>query len=159
MIFVYIIIGLFFAFIIYLMVRGPYRLRERNEYMLRQKAAFVPRMVDESKPLSKKVGKLVKKSTEDRYPRYRYYRYGISDPIGLPKDYYKRYYLTFETYDGYKGFTVTKETFHKYSTNTYGYIYYQKSRFSHFEVRKRDELGIDEHIKYSIKEVKYGDIE
>lgn len=52
------------------------------------------------------------------------------------------YYLTFETKKGYKSFTVTKEVFAKYRTNTYGYIYHQKSKFDHFEVHSKSSLGL-----------------
>lgn len=131
---------------ILLMVKSAYNVRSHDQEMIKRGSHFVPREVNPNKPVEKKVGKLVKKSIDYNSMRRHYrYRYGLSMPIGLKEDYFYRYYLRFETYDGYKDFTVSKTIYQKYRVNTYGFIYYQKSRFSHFEIRKKESLGIKSH--------------
>lgn len=102
--------------------------------------------INDNKPISECVGKLVRKVVDERtVSRYRYTSRGIRQrllPYDLPKDYYYRYYLTFETFEGYKGFTVTKENYRRYRKDTYGIIRYQKSKFVSFEVKDRSELNI-----------------
>jgi len=99
--------------------------------------------INQKKPLTKTVGKLVRKVKDDK---------SVQQAVTSMRNYRRlsmtqnpniiRYYLTFETKEGYKSFTVDKETFSKYRTNTYGYIYHQKSKFSHFKVQSKSSLGL-----------------
>ena len=110
--------------------------------------------IEEENPLEKKIGKLVRKKINRppvwRNPNVLTRRYAI-DPIFKKKDFFWKYYLTFETFDGYKSFTVTKSEFGKYRKNSYGYIFFQDTRFSHFEIRTREDLNLDELIKKNNK--------
>jgi len=110
--------------------------------------------VDKEKILDKKIGKLVRKKIDKppvwRNPSILSRRSGI-DPIFKKKDFFWKYYLTFETFHGYKSFTVTKDEFGKYRAKAYGYIFFQENRFSHFEVRNREDLNLDELIKKNNK--------
>lgn len=110
--------------------------------------------VDKEKTLEKKIGKLIRKKIDKppiwRNPAILTRRSGI-DPIFKKKDFFWKYYLTFETFDGYKSFTVTKSEFGKYRAKTYGYIFFQDSRFSHFQIRNREDLNLDELINKNNK--------
>lgn len=146
--FVGVIIFIFTMGTTVLIVKGTYNRRKFDDEMIERKFEFTPRKVNKNKPLTQKVAKLVYKSTDNIHTArsINRMRYGVSLPIGLNKTYFKKFYLRFETFEGYKDFTVTEENYHKYRINTYGYIYYQKSRFSHFEVRNKESLGIPKEV-------------
>lgn len=99
--------------------------------------------VDPRKPMTKTLGKLVRKVKDDKSVQQattsmrNYQRLNFNENPNII-----RYYLTFETKKGYKSFTVTKEVFAKYRLNTYGYIVHQKSKFDHFEVHSKTTLGL-----------------
>ena len=148
--FVYILFGVLFIFVIYAFLKLPYRHKQLREEAEQYDQYYELDEIDKEIPLEKKIGKLVRKNIDKTQER-RYNRYGM----GLytqKKDYYWKYYLTFETFQGYKSFTVTKEEFKKVSINTYGYIYYQDTRYSHFVVRNREDLHLDELIKKHYQE-------
>ena len=100
--------------------------------------------IDEEEPTEKCVGKLVRKVIDKRpiYLRYTNRAMYRLKPYDVPKDHFDKHYLTFETFEGYKSFTVSKETYHKYSKDTYGIITFQNSRFKSFQIRRREELNI-----------------
>lgn len=146
----YFILGIFsliFILIIFLFIKLPYRHREIRERFEKRQSAYDLRVIKPGTKLTKQVGKLVKKKVDKEASPSKYSRRRYRIPtLNLPEEYYYKYYLTFETFEGYKSFTVTKEEFRKCSTNTYGFIYYHRSRFHHFEVRNRDDLNIDDMI-------------
>lgn len=147
---VIILFGVIFLITLVLIITLPYRHKKWRDFAKQADSFYDLTDIDDEKPLEKKIGKLVRKKI-DKPPVWRNGNYwgarGGIDPIFKKKDFFYKYYLTFETFDGYKSFTVSKEDFHKYSTKTYGYIFFQKSRFSHFQVRNREDLNLDELIK------------
>ena len=143
--------ALIFIFVVWAFIRLPFRHKEFKEDIQSRDSVHVLSEINRNVACSKVIGKLVRKKIDEQYRtrygrRLRPYLYD-----GVPKDYFFKYYLTFETFKGYKSFTVTKEEFNKYSKDTYGYIFFQKHRFSHFEVRNRDELQMDKLIKENRK--------
>ena len=145
----YIIFGSLFVLVVVGFILLPYRHRKWREYAASADSFYELDPIEDDRPLDKKIGKLVRKVVDKppvwRNGRYMGKRYAI-DPIFKKPDFFWKYYLTFETFDGYKSFTVTKDEFNKYRTQTYGYIFYQDTRFSHFEIRNREELNLDELI-------------
>jgi len=99
--------------------------------------------INHKKPLTKTIGKLVRKVKDDKSVQQavtsmrNYRRLSFQENPNIV-----RYYLTFETKSGYKSFTVSKEVYAKYRIDTYGYIYHQKSNFDHFHVQSKSELGL-----------------
>lgn len=137
-----------FVFVLFFMFKAGYNRRKFDDEMIERKYEFTPRSVKPNKPLTKKVAKLVHKSTDDinTVRGINRMRYGVPLPYGLNKTYFKKFYLRFETFEGYKDFTVREQDYHKYRINTYGYIYYQRSKFSHFEIRNKESLGIPKEV-------------
>lgn len=113
---------------------------------------FKKRKLDPQKPTTKEIGKLVRKVI-DKKPLVRnsyklgYRKPGLREPTSVPKDYYYRYYVTFETFKGYKSFTVDKNTFRSLHKDKYGYIIYQKTKFIDFEMRPKETLHINELLE------------
>lgn len=108
--------------------------------------------INPNKPTTREIGKLVRKVV-DKKPLTRhsyklgYRRPGLREPTSVPSDYYYGYYITFETFKGYKSFTVDKKTYRSLHEEKYGYIVYQKSKFIDFEMRPKETLHIEEKIK------------
>ena len=147
---IFILIGIgVFVLVLFMFYKMAFIHRDIREEFSKRDSYYDLSKINKNKPLKKKIGKLVKKKVDKPAVWRRGYSYtrrlGI-EPFSDNPDFYNRYYLTFETFDGYTSFTVSKKEFSKYRTGTYGYIYYQKSRFSHFEIRNREDLHIDEMI-------------
>ena len=144
-----------FGGIIVGMIYLPFYHRKWRDFAEEADSFYELDEIDDTLELERQIGKLVKKVVDKppmwRNPKFYVRRTGV-DPIFKKKDFFWRYYLTFETFEGYKSFTVTKEEFRKYAKNTYGYIYHQDNLFSHFEIRNRDDLNLDELIKKHWKE-------
>lgn len=141
---------LFLGYFLYL----PYHHKKWRDFSEQADSFYELDEIDNGEPLEKKIGKLVRKKVDKppvwRNPSYLSRKSGI-DPIFKKRDFFWKYYLTFETFEGYKSFTVTKDEFRKYRTQTYGYIYFQDNRFSHFHVRNREDLNLDELIRKNNK--------
>ena len=128
----------------------PYRHKKWRDYQAATDTFYPLEDIDEDRSLDKIIGKLVRKVIDKppvwRNPRLYGARNGI-DPIFKKKDFFWKYYLTFETFEGYKSFTVTKAEYSKYRTNSYGYIFFQDTRFSHFEIHNREDMNLDALIR------------
>lgn len=156
---------LVFAFILFsfiglsilFVIKYPKGMRKYRNTFNENGEQYVPRETKRNKPITKEVGKLVRKVIDkkelNRNTYMRHFRpFGkFNEPTDVPYDYYYRYYLTFETFKGYKSFTVNKKTFHRFQKGKYGYLQYQKSHFVDFEMRPRDALHIDEQINKNRK--------
>lgn len=150
MIGVYVVVGTIFALMIAGAIYRPFWDKKWRDYHDAVDTFYPVDEPDKDVPMERKIGKLVRKVI-DKPPTWRngrlYGARGGIDPIFKKKDFFWKYYLTFETFDGYKSFTVSKADYHKYRTKSYGYIYFQDTLFSHFEIRNREDLNIDELIK------------
>ncbi len=148
-VYLYFFFGILFLFVVWGFMRLPYLHKEQRERAVEKDQFYELDDIDEEIPLERKIGKLVRK-TIDKSSQRRYRRYAV-EPMTRKRGYYWKYYLTFETFQGYKSFTVTKEEYQKVSKNTYGYLYFQDTRYSHFDVRNRENLNLDELIQKNYK--------
>lgn len=147
-IFIIMLFALLFIFCIWGFLRLPFLHRDIREELKTKESFHELSTINRNVELEKVIGKLVRKSIDKgRFSGKYRFRIGRLPYSNVKKDFYWKYYLTFETFEGYKSFTVTKDEYNNCQKNTYGYIFFQKHRYSHFQVRNREDLHIDELIR------------
>jgi hypothetical protein len=126
--------------IIVVTIAGYFGIKYRL-WLLRKWNAPFRYSINPNKPLTQTPGKLVRKKIDRKSDQkaiiqlQNYKHFNMQDNPNLI-----RYYLTFETFTGYKSFTVTKEVYQQYKINKYGIIRHQKSKFHSFTYRSKQDI-------------------